>query len=205
MSVYIDGNYTTAFLTSNVVSYPYIWPNNSTVAVFDLEYIQTAAAYSAANLSSNSADAPSAYLVEQGPVTKIAPGLVKFRRTYSQLPATWTETQQMAYTFPGKSGPPAPSTTSFNPYYYRAPVTLYAIATLVHTYSQGATSPTLDAAFQVTDGGNVVDYIGYQNPNIGAGLTSPTAEPATYTVSSSAQLIRGLIWEKVTATVPKPV
>lgn len=204
-NLYADGNYTTAYLVQNVVSYPFLWPSNSTTAQFELEYIQFANAYSAANLGSNSADAPSAYLVEQGPVNKIAPGVVRYSRTYCQLPVNWTETKQVAYTFPGLSGPVVPNTNTFNPYYFRAPSTMYKIATVYHNYSQGAVSPTLDATFQVTDGGNVVDYIGPQNPNIGAGSTSPSVEPANYTVSSDASMIRGLIWEKVTMTVPKPV
>lgn len=203
--LYADGNYAAAYRVSNVVSYPFPWPSNSTTAQFDLEYIQWANSYSAATLDATSADAPSAYLVDQGPVTKIAPGVVRFARTYCQLPSNWTETQQIAFTFPGLSGPPSPNINTFNPYYYRAPATLYKIATVYHNYSHGATSPTLATTFQATDGSNVVDYIGYQNPNIGAGLTSPNTEPITYTVSSDSAMIRGLIWEMVTMTVPKPV
>lgn len=204
MSGYVDGNYTAAFLTSNVVTYPFPWPNNSTTARFDLEYIQYENAYAAASLDSTSSDAPSAYLVEQGPVNKIGAGVLRFRRSYCQIPTTWAETQQVAYTFPGLSGPIAPNTNTFNPYYYRPPATLYRIATVTHTYSHGATAPTLDNTFIVTDGGNVVDYIGPQNPNIGAASTSPNTEPATYNVSSESHLLVGLIWEKVSMTVPKP-
>lgn len=202
---YSDGTFTTAKLVSNVVTYPFPWPSNSTTAEFELEYVVAAPNYSAATLGATSADAPSAYLVEQGPVTKIAPGFVRFRRVYCQLPTNWTETVQVAYTFPGLSGPAIPNTNTFNPYYFRAPITLFKNATVYHNYTQSATSPALDAAFQVTDGNNVVDYIGPQNPNIGAGNTNPAVEPATYTVSSDAAMIRGLIWEKITMTVPKPV
>lgn len=201
-NLYADGNYSVAYLTSNVVSYPFPWPNNSTVAQFDLEYIQWANTYSAAALDSTSGDAPSAYLVEQGPVRKIAPGVVRFARTYCQLPQTWGETQQMAYTFPGLS---FGAGSSWNPYFYRSPITLYAIATVTHTFSHGATPPTLDNTFIVTDGNNVVDYIGAGNPNIGAVLTNPFVEPATYNVSSESHLLRGLIWEKISSVVPKPV
>lgn len=201
-TLYADGNYSTAFLVSNVVSYPFPWPNNSSTAQYDLEYVQWANTYAYANLGSNTGDAPNAYLVEQGPLRKIAPGVVRFARTYCQLPTTWTETQQIAYTFPGLSGNTG---ANWQPYYYRAPITLYSIATVVHTYSQSGTAPTLDATFQVTDGNNVVDYIGQQNPNIGVGSTSPASEPATYNVSSESHLLRGLIWEKITSTVPKPV
>lgn len=201
-NLYADGNYSAAYLTSNVVSYPFPWPNNSTTAQFDLEYIQWANTYSAASLDSTSADAPSAYLVAQGPVRKIAPGIVRYARTYCQLPSTWGETQQVAYTFPGLS---FGAGSSWNPYFYRAPITLYAIATVTHTFSRGATAPTLDATFIVTDGNNVVDYIGPGNPNIGATLTDPISEPASYNVSSDSSLLVGLIWEKVSMTVPKPV
>lgn len=204
-NAYSDGTFTTPKLVSNTVTYPFPWPSNSSTAEFALEYIVAAANYAGASLGSASADAPSGYLVEQGPVTKIAPGFVRYSRVYCQLPTNWTETQQVAYTFPGLSGPLAPNINTFNPYYYRAPITLFRIATVYHNYTQSATSPTLDAAFQVTDGNNVVDYIGPQNPNIGALNTSPSVEPATYTISSDAAMIRGLIWEKITMTVPKPV
>jgi len=201
-NLYADGNYSTAFLVSNVVSYPFQWPNNSTTARWDLEYVQWANTYSAASLDSTSADAPSGRLVEQGPLRKIAPGVVRFSRAYCEVPEDWAETQQVAYTFPGLSYGIG---STWNPYFFRQPVTLYAIATVLHEYSSGATAPTLDNTFIVTDGGNVVDYIGPGNPNIGAVLTSPSAEPADYNVSSESRLLVGLIWEKVSMTVPKPI
>jgi hypothetical protein len=201
-NLYSDGNYATPFLISNSVSYPFPWPNNSNVAQFDLEYIVFANAYTPAALDSTSSDAPSAFMVSQGPVRKIAPGVVRYARTYCQLPQTWGETQQVAYTFPGLS---EGGGSSWNPYFYRAPITLYAIATVTHTFSHGATAPTLDNTFIVTDGNNVVDYIGPGNPNIGAALTNPSVEPLSYNVSSDSSLLVGLIWEKVTMTVPKPV
>lgn len=204
MSGYIDGNYTAAYLISNVVSYPFSWPSNGTTAMFELEYVQHANAYSAAALGATSSDAPNAYLVEQGPVTKPAPGMVRFRRVYCQIPSAWTETQMTAYTFPGKSGPISPNTETFNPYFFRSPVTLYTAATIEHTYTQSATSPTLDNIFQVTDGGNVVDYIGPQNPNFGIGSTDPASEPSTYVIASECRLLIGQIWEKTKTTVNKP-
>ena len=158
MSGYVDGNFANAFLTSNVVSYPFQIPNNSTTALFTLEYVQNAVNYTAASLASNSADAPNAYLVEQGPVTKIG-SLVKYTRIYCQQPVGWTETQQTTYTF---------------------------------------------GAFTVTDHGNVVDYIGPCNPEYGSGSTTPSTEPNPYTVSGSSSMIKGLIWEKIVTTVPKP-
>jgi hypothetical protein len=203
VNLYADGNYSAAYLVENVVSYPFQWPNNSNVAQFDLEYIQWANTYAPAALGSTSSDAPgSAGLVEQGPVIKIAPGVVRFKRSYCQLPQTWGETQQVAYTFPGLS---TGTGSSWQPYGLRQPVTLYAIATVTHTFTSSATAPTLDNTFIVTDGNYVVDYIGTGNPNIGAALTNPISEPATYNVSSDSQLLRGIIWEKVSVVVPKPV
>lgn len=202
-TLYADGNYSTAYLVSNVVSYPFAWPNNSTTAQYELEYVQWANTYAAAGLGSTSADAPgSAVLISQGPLRKIAPGVVRYARTYCQVPTTWAQTQQVAYTFPGLS---TGIGSSWQPYGFRQPVTLYAIATTTHTYSSSNTAPTLDATFIVTDGNYVVDYIGTGNPNIGAILTSPSAEPATYNVSSESQLIAGLIWQKSSMVVPKPV
>lgn len=202
-TTYYDGTYSSAYLVSNVVTYPFAWPNNSTTARFDLEYVQLASSYSPPALGSTSADAPgSAVLVSQGPLRKISPGMVRFTRTYCQVPATWGETQQVAYTFPGLS---TGTGSSWQPYGLRQPVTLYAIATVTHTYTSSNTAPTLDNTFIVTDGNYVVDYIGTGNPNIGATLTSPSAEPATYNVSSESQLLTGLIWEKTSMVVPKPV
>jgi hypothetical protein len=201
-NLYSDGSYSTPLLVSNTVSYPYPWPNNSNVARFDLEYVVWANAYTTAALDSTSGDAPSAFMVEQGPLRKIAPGAVRYSRAYVQIPVTWAETQQVAYTFPGLS---FGAGSSWNPYFYRSPITLYRIATVTHTFSHGATSPTLDNTFIVTDGNNVVDYIGFGNPNIGAVLTNPSAEPAIYNVSSESHLLTGLIWEKTSVTVNKPI
>ena len=198
MSGYVDGNFANAFLTSNVVSYPFQIPNKSTTALFTLEYVQNAANYTAASLASNSADAPNAYLVEQGPVTKIG-SLVKYTRIYCQQPVGWTETQQTTYTFPGLSGG-----DPWNPYFARQPITLYCNATLTHSYTVSATSPTIAGAFTVTDHGNVVDYIGPCNPEYGSGFTDPSSEPGVYTVSGQSSMIKGLIWEKIITTVPKP-
>ena len=203
-NAYSDGSYTTAKLVSNIASYPFPWPNNSDKKEFQLEYIIAEANYSEASYGSTDANAPSAYLVEKGPITRIAPGFIRFQRTYCQLPDNWQEVQQATYTFPGLSGPPGANVNTWNPYYYRAPVTLFCNATVYHNFSQSATSPALDARFQVTDSSNVVDYIGTQNPNFGVSTTSPSFEPATYIISSDASQIRAQIWEKVTLTVPKP-
>jgi hypothetical protein len=201
-TLYADGNYSTAYLVSNVVSYPFAWPNNSATAQFDLEFVQWANSYTAATLGDTSVYAPGgAVLVEQGPLRKIAPGVVRYSRTYCQVPATWGETQQMAYSFPGLS---TGTGSSWQAYGLRQPITLYAIATITHTYSSSATAPTLDNVFLVRDGNYVVDYIGTGNPNIGATLTTPSVEPATYTVSSESRMLRGLIWEKTTSNVAKP-
>jgi len=202
-TTYFDGDFSTPYRVANVVTYPFPWPNNSTTAQFQLEYVVWANAYATATLGSTHADAPgSAVLVEQGPLLKYAPGVVRYTRTYCQVPATWGETQQMAYTFPGLSSGVG---STWNPYGLRQPVTLYAIATVTHSFTSSATAPTLDATFIVTDGNYVVDYIGTGNPDIGATLTSPNIEPTTYNVTSDSRLLRGVIWEKVSATVPKPV
>jgi hypothetical protein len=201
---YVDGSYSSPFLISNVVTYPFPWPNNSTVAQYDLEFVQFQNAYTPASLDDTSIYAPSAFLVNQGPVTKIGGGVVKFKRLYCQLPQTWGETQEMAYTFPGLSGFTAIGAI-WTPYLYRAPITLYVIATITHTFTHGTTPPTLNTGFIVSDGGNVVDYIGFSNPNYTSILTSPNFEPATYSVKSESKLLTGLIWEVVDAVVAKPI
>ncbi len=205
-NAYPDGDFSTPFLVKNVVNYPFPWPSNSNVSEFDLEFVVAAANFADAALGSNTNYAPNAYLVEKGPVEKIAPGFLRYRRVYCQLPINWQETQQVAYTYPGLSGPVAANNNTFNPYYARASLSLYRIATVFHNYSQGATAPTLDNVFQVTDDGNVCDYIGIGNPSLGGPhFTDPASEPSTYVVSSDSKLLRGLIWEKVTLTVPQPV
>ena len=204
MPNYIDNsfvNFSVPFLTSNVVSYPFPYPNNSDTKEFELAFVQYQNAYTEPALGSTSAYAPSAYLTAKGPFTKIGAGVVRYQLTYTQLPATWGEKQQITYNFPGLSG----TNGVWSAYYFRSPVTLFANATITHSYTQGATSPNPDPSFLVTDGGNVVDYIGLQNPNIGAGVTSPSVEPSTYNVSSDVQQVRALIWEKISAVVPKPI
>lgn len=207
MSSYVDGNYVTPFLVSNVVTYPYTWPNNSNVAVYSLEYVQAAANYVEPELGSNSAAAPSAYLIEKGPIRKIAPGYVRFSLTYTQVPNPWEESTQTTYTFPGLSGTGGTYVTNvgFIPQLYRDPITLYVAANVQHSYSINAVSPVRDNTFVSLSGSNVVDYIGQTYLELfGFTFTTPNVEPNTYLISSDVRLIRGVLWEKTNITVPKP-
>ncbi len=206
MPTYLDSpsgfaNLTTPLLTRNTVTYPYPWPNNGATAQYDLEFICAPGSFAPAAYGSTSNYAPSAYLVEQAMISTTDGGFVRYRQVYSQIPVSWIEKQQVAYTFPGLSG--VNPNGNWEPYFYRAPITLFAVATVDHDYFQGA-SPNPDAAFLVTDQGNVVDYIGFSNPNFGPGLTSPSIEPTEYNVSSEVRLLRGTLWERVSVRAPKP-
>lgn len=198
---YSDGNYSSPYLTGVSIGYPLNAPNNGGTREYTLTYVQWANTYTDATIGATDGNAPGAYLVEQGPVQRIGAGCVQFTRTFAEVPTTWAQPQQTAYTFPGLT---LGSGSTWQPYGTRKPITLFATATVTHTYSQGS-APTPDTVFVVTDQGNVVDYIGTADPALGGILTSPSAEPATYTISSDVQLWRGNIWEKITSVVPKPV
>lgn len=200
MPSYTDGNFASAYLIDKQIGYPLNVPGNGGTREYRLTYIQNANTYADAAIGDTDANAPGGYLVEQGPVTLLAGGVVQFTRVFSEVPTTWTQPEQIAYAFPGLT---LGSGTTWEPYGRRQPITLFALATVTHTYSQGS-APTADTVFTVTDQGNVVDYIGTANPALGGVLTSPSIEPATYTVSSDVVLWRGNIWEKITKTVPRP-
>jgi hypothetical protein len=200
MSGYIDGSYQNAFLTSNVISYPLSVPDNGNTIQLTLTWVRAAANYTASNIGATTAQMANVYLTEQGPVEKIGAGIVRYTETYNKVPASWTEKDQVVYTFPGRSGG---SGDSWSAYKFAPPVTLVREATIAHSYAVGS-SPTPDATFLVTDNGIAVDYIGVQNPANGVGFTSPASAPSSYVISSEVRLWRGNIWEKITKTVNAP-
>lgn len=196
---YSDGNYSSPYLTGLSIGYPLNAPNNGGTREYALTYIQWANTYTDATIGAIDNNAPSAYLVEQGPVQRIGAGCVQFTRTFCEVPETWSETQETSYTYPGLSGGSGALGT-WDAYAVRSPITLSQLGTITHSYAY-ASPPTRDATFTVTASGNVVDYVG---PLAAGGFTSPSVEPATYTIASDVRLWRGNIWEKVTTTVPKP-
>lgn len=197
MPNYTDGNYSAAYLVEKQIGYPLNVPNNGGTREYRLTYVQNANTYTDAAIGDTDANAPSSYLVEQGPVTRLGGGVVQFTRVFSEVPTTWAEVGETSYTYPGIAG----TFGAFDPYGARKPITLFQLATTTHSYSQGVSPPARDNTFVSTLAGEPVDFIssyfGY--------VTTPATEPTTYTISSDVRLWRGNIWEKVTTTVPKPV
>jgi hypothetical protein len=202
MSGYIDGSYANAFLTDNTVSYPLNVPNNSGTRLYSLTYVQAAANYADATLGSTSNDAPNAYLVEQSPATRIGAEMVEFQRTYAEIPVTWTEAQQIVYTYPGLS---SGTGFSYQRYGSRRPTTVPKLATVTHEYVLSNSVPTANIAAVtiVTLNGQPVDWIGQASAQDNTN-TVPNADPSTWTVASDPRLWRGTIWEIVTQTVTGP-
>ena len=199
MSGFIDGNYTNAFLESALLSYPLNVPNNDGTSQIVATFVQYQNSYASKVLGSTYPSFVGYYLVENGPMEYIAPGMLRFQETYCGLPATWSEVEQVVFTFPGRSGGTG---DNWDPYYFAKPITIPRIATITHTYH--LTQPSPDTITLITDGGIPVDYVGQQNPNNGVGLTSPSTPPTTYTISSEVRLWRGSIYEKITKTVTPP-
>lgn len=197
---YIDGNFVNAFLTTVDVSFPLAAPNNGGTSQVDAVYVQNAANYTSKQVGGTNPDFAGYYLTANGPFRYIGAGLVEFSETYNGVPATWGEVEQVVFTFPGMSGIGADNIWS--PYLFAKPITIPRIATITHTYSTSQPSP--DTVTIITDDGLPVDYIGTQNPENGAGTTSPSTPPATYTISSDVKLWKGAIWEKITKTVTPP-
>lgn len=199
MSGYIDGNYANAFLTNVLLSFPLATPNNGGTSELTAIYVQNAANYTSKAVGSTNVAFSGYYLSANGPLRYIGAGLVEYEEVYNGLPSTWGEVEQVVFTFPGRSGIGA---DGWRAYLLASPITIPRIATITHTYS--TTQPTPDTITLITDNGIPVDYIGPQNPENGAGTTSPSSPPATYTISSDVRLWKGAIWEKITKTVTPP-
>lgn len=196
---YIDGNFANAHLESAILSYPLNVPNNDGTSQIDATFVQYQNAYVSKALNSTYSAFVGYYLTANGPMEYIAPGMLRFQETYNGVPATWGEVEQVVFTFPGRSGIGA---NGWDPYLFAKPITIPRIATITHTYSLSQPSP--DTVTVITDDGLPVDYIGQQNPENGAGSTSPSTPPSTYTISSEVRLWKGAIWEKITKTVTPP-
>ena len=211
MPGYLDfpgGNSANAWLEHNVVSYPLSSvPNNASTTVFDLTFVVAENAYVAANLGSNTALAPNAYLVEQSPVEKIGAGIVRYKRTYAQIPVTWYDIEQVFYSYPGRS---TGTGVNYSRYGARKPVTVPKLATANHSYFLNANVPTGNVQAVTIVLGNImannpqpVDWIGelsgQDNTN-----TNPSTDPATWILSSDPVRWMGPIWEVITKTVTQP-
>jgi hypothetical protein len=175
---------------------------------WDETYIQYRLKFASQAIDTASSRHATCYLVAETkpePVSAENPEVVRFTRTYCAVPATRTEKVNIAYNYPGLS---SGTGAAWNRYGARRPTTLKISGTDTHTYVRASSAPTPDALTQPTFGSEPVDFIGTvyaeEDPWSLLGATSPSTEPATYTIDSEVRLWRGLIWEKITRVVGKP-
>lgn len=199
---YFDGNFAAAFLEENSVSYPLNVPNNSGTRIYSLQFVQWENAYADATLGSTLNAAPSSYLVEQSPATRIGAGMIRFERVYAEIPQLWVEAQQIVYTYPGLS---SGTLFTYNRYGLRRPTTVPKLATVTHEYVLSNTIPTANISNVtiVTLNGQPVDWIGEASAQDNTN-TVPNVDPSTWTIASDPRLWRGTIWEIVTQTITGP-
>lgn len=94
------------------------WDTHSQVALYELDfplfeqgvsghytilrtYEGPSATHSAEALDTADATFGSAYLVRQTPLSDIGGGCVRYQRLYSTIPASWSDIESFAYTYPG--------------------------------------------------------------------------------------------------------
>lgn len=207
MSGYIDapgGNLANAYLSENIVSYPLASvPNNANTRAFALTYYQYANAFVSANVGSTDNNAPNAYLYDQTPLDQVGGGIVKYTRSFCQLPFTWYDVEQIVYTYPGLDS--GRGTANWTPFGSRVPITVPKLATVRHSYAINANVPSANVSpvTIVTLNGEPINRIGqwfYGN----SVLTVPNVDPVVWTISSDPTRFRGGIWEIVTKTVGAP-
>jgi hypothetical protein len=204
MSGYIDGNFSTPFLTKNTVSYPLSdKPNNANVAQFDLTYVVWANSFSAANVGTTNPDAPNAYLFQHGSVENLGANVLQYTRSYIQQPFTWYDCEQLQYSYPGLDS--GVGTSNWIPYGARNAMVIQKLATVKHDYVINANIPSgnVTNVTIITLNGQPINRIGqwYYGSNV---LTVPNTDPVTYVVSSDPTRYKGNLWEIVTKTVGAP-
>lgn len=204
MSGYIDGNFSTPFLTKNTVSFPLSdKPNNANVAQFDLTYVVWANSFSAANVGTTNPDAPNAYLFQHGSVENLGANVLQYTRSYIQQPFTWYDLEQVQYNYPGLDS--GINTTNWVAFGARYALTVQKLATVKHEYVINANIP-----FSNVQNVTIVTLRGQPIQRIGQGSytdtlqTVPATDPATWVISSDPQRYKGNLWEIVTKTVGYP-
>ena len=172
-------------------------------------YIQLRTSYSRQAVHTGSSRYGGYYLVDESVPEHYGAEnstVVRFTRTYAQIPASRNETAVTIYSYPGLSGS---SGASWQRYYYRRPITLQCNATDAFSYyhsTDGSTSlPSLTIPKLASQ---PVDFFGaaYDTtpPYASLGSTTPISEPSTYVVSASISRWKGEIWQKIVRTVPYP-
>lgn len=204
MSGFVDGNFFGQILTANVVSFPLSdKPNNANTAAFDLTYYTYANSYVGVNVGSTDANAPLAYLYQQGPVQRVGADVVKYTRSFIQLPVTWYDCEQVQYSYPGLDS--GVGTANWIPYGARNAMVIQKLATVKHEYTINTNIPTANVTNVtiVTVSGQPINRIGqwYYGSNV---LTVPNVDPVTYVISSDPSRFKGNLWEIVTKTVGQP-
>ncbi len=204
MSGYIDGNFSTPFLTANYVSFPLSdKPNNANVKQFDLTYVCYANTFQAANVGTTDNNAPNAYLFQHGPVDLIGAGCVRYTRSYIQQPFTWYDCEQIQYSYPGLDS--NIGTVNWIPFGARNAMVIQKLATVRHDYVINANIPSANVTNVtiITLNGQPINRIGqaYFGSSV---LTVPNVDPSVYVVSSDPSRFRGNLWEIVTKTVGAP-
>jgi hypothetical protein len=208
---YIDSpsaNWATAFLVENVVSFPLSdKPGNENIKQYDLTFVQAANVFTYANLGTNSALAPNAYLVEQSPLQKIGAGIIRYSRTYCEVPVQYYDFEQVFYSYPGKS---SGTGVTYSRYGARKPITVPKLATVNHFFTLNANIPTANVQTVTIVTGNImannpqpVDWIGELSGQDNSN-TVPNADPSPWIMSSDPVRWKGTIWEIVTKTVTQP-
>lgn len=172
-------------------------------------YIQNRSSYAPQAVGTESTRHSSFYLVEESAIEPVGPdssGLVRFTRTYAEVPDTRDETSTIVYNYPGKSfGIGA----NWERYGLRRPTSLLVPATDEVSYfiSSDGSTPLPALSIPLLDD-EVVDFFGnaYETvPPYGSiGTTVPSSEYTTYTISCTIQRWKGKIWEKRVRTVPNP-
>ena len=201
MSGFLDGNFAGMYLSKNVVTFP--WsdkPGNQDTACFDLTYFQWANSFTTAAVGSADANAPLANLYYQGPIERVGAGLLKFTRSFCQLPVTFYDMEQIQFTYPGLDS--GVGTTNWVAFGARSCRTMSKVATIKHEFTINANIPftSVTNITLILLNGQPTNRIGqwfYGN----AVLTVPSTDPARYVVSSDPTRVKGSLWEIVTKSV----
>jgi hypothetical protein len=130
----VDGTFTTATLCGAArLSFPF--SGDVASYIVEQDFMVFFANFSAAALDSTHGTHTTAYLVGESALQDIGGGIARFTRTWAKIPATRTEYESFAYTFPGYY--PGPGTVDG-----RANMTRTVVSRLVHEYFLCATGQT---------------------------------------------------------------
>jgi hypothetical protein len=196
----------TPYFQKQIFSKPIVGTDDLQV---DEIYLQNRSDYAPQDVDTESSRNSGYYLVDEkydnyGPPNST---VVQITRTYCQVPATRDETVSIVYNYPGVA---SGTGSAFRRYGARAPVSLQVNATdeIVYFRSTTGGGQTLPALTIPTLDDQPIDTFGtiYETtpPFDEIGITDPTSEPSTYTISSAVTRWKGQIWQFTTRTIPSP-